>query len=87
MKCSELQAGQEVVFKIYSDIYKKKIFETGTVSFINKNTQTVCILWLEGYKNRDEMIPYRDMVAVSDENGEMMKFDNISGKSVLLTAE
>lgn len=87
MNCSELENGRQVVFKIYSDIYKRKIPECGTVSFVNKNRKEVYVSWLEGYKDRGDSIPYEDMLAAYDENGEMMKFDNISGKSVLLIAE
>lgn len=42
---------------------------------------------MEGYKYRIGNIPYKDMIAAYDENGEMMSFENIKGKSILLTAE
>lgn len=87
MKCSELTNGMQVVFKIYSEIYKRKIYECGTVSFVNKNRKEVYVSWLNGYKNSSDNIPYEDMIAVYDDHGEMMKFDNISGKSILLIAE
>lgn len=87
MKCSELENGREVVFKIYSDIHKRKVPECGTVIFVSKERKEVCVSYLEGYKDRHDNIPYEDMLAAYDENGKMMKFDNISGKSVLLIAE
>ena len=87
MKCSELENGRQVVFKIYSDIHKRKVPECGTVVFVSKGRKEVCVSWLEGYKDRHDNIPYEDMLATYDENGEMMKFDDISGKSVLLIAE
>lgn len=86
LKCSDLTENSEVVFNIYSDIHKEKRPETGNVLGVNKNNRTVCVCWLEGYKSRMNFIPYEDMLAVADENGEMMRFDNISGKSIKLTA-
>ena len=87
LKCSELKANAQVVFKIYSNIFKRKIYETGSVIYVLPNSREVCVCYLEGYKSRSENIPYEDMVACYDENGEMMFFDNIKGKSVLLVAE
>lgn len=87
LKCSELKVNAQVVFKIYSDIYKQKIYEIGSVIYVLPNSRKVCVCYLEGYKSRSENIPYEDMVACYNENGEMMSFDNIKGKSVLLVAE
>ena len=86
-KCSDLGTNSQVVFKIYSDIFKRKIYETGSVIYVLPSIKQVCVCYLEGYKSRSENIPYEDMVACYDENGEEMRFDNIVGKSVLLTAE
>lgn len=52
-----------------------------------ENTKKICVSWLEGYKDRRDFIPFEDMLAVYNPNGEMMKFDNISGKSDLLIPE
>lgn len=87
MKCSELKENTKVVFKIYSDIYKDKIYEIGSVICIFPKTKKVCVCYLDGYKSLTEDIPYEDMVACYDDNGEMMSFDNIKGKSILLVAE
>ena len=87
LKCSELKENAQVVFKIYSDIFKRKIYETGSVIYVLPNRREACVCYLDGYKSRSENIPYEDMVACYDENGEMMSFNNIKGKSVLLAAE
>ena len=87
LKCSELKENAQVVFKIYSDIFKRKICEIGSVIYVLPNRREVCVCYLDGYKSRSENIPYEDMVAYYDENGEMMSFNNIKGKSVLLAAE
>lgn len=87
MKCSELTRGKDVVFKRYSNIYKRKIAEMGTVIDVVPERKKVCIVWLEGYKSRTDFIPYEDMLAVGDENGEQMSFDNISGKAIALIPE
>ena len=84
MRCTDLKEADEIVFKRYSDISKKKIFETGTVVFVNNDSKAVCVSWLEGYKDRTDMVDFSDMVAKYDKAGEYMKFDNISGPSVLL---
>ena len=87
LKCSELKENAQVVFKIYSNIFKRKIYETGSVIYVLPNRREVCMCYLDGYKSRSENIPYEDMVACYDENGEIMSFDNIKGESVLLAAE
>lgn len=45
------------------------------------------VSYLEGYKDRSDPIPFMDMIAAYDENGEMMDFGGVKGNSVLLTAE
>lgn len=86
-KCTSLQYNEQVVFKIYSDIYGKKIPMNGSVVSVNEYTKKVDVSWLEGYKDRHDFIPFEDMLAVYNPNGEIMKFDNISGKSDLLISE
>lgn len=86
-KCTSLKENENVVFKIYSDIFKKKIPMDGSVLFVNENTRKVCISWLEGYKDRHDFISFEDMLAVYNPNGEMMRFDNIHGTSDLLIPE
>lgn len=84
-KCSELQQDAPVVFLLKR--LGKKIHELGTVHAVNSNNKTVCVSYMEGYKHRYDDVPYSDMVAAYDENGAVMQFDNIRGKSVLLLAE
>ena len=78
-----LQNGEQVVFNIYNNIYNKKIPEVGSVVDVEDNR--IWIRWLEGYRDRLDFIPFEDMIAVYDENGEMMEWTGIKGKSVLLT--
>ena len=85
MKCSDLQYGDEVIFR--RNMFDTIIFEAGTVTIVNKELKLVGINWLEGYKNRDDFVKYEDCIAVYDESGTFMKFDNISGKSTLLIPE
>lgn len=86
-KCTSLQSGEQVVFMIHSDILGKKIPMDGSVIFVHENTKKVCVSWLSGYKDMHDSIPFEDMLAVYNPAGEMMKFDNISGKSDLLIPE
>jgi hypothetical protein len=86
-KCTSLQVGEEVVFNIYSDILKRKNAETGTVVLVNENQRKVMVSWLQGYRERQDMIPFKDMLAVYNVYGEYMTFDGISGKSDLLIPE
>ncbi len=85
--CTSLQNGEQVVFNIFSDIYKRKVPETGSVKFVDAARKTVCVSWLEGYKDRNDDIPFEDMLAVHNPNAPVMKFENISGKSDLLIPE
>lgn len=87
MKCSDLKQGRLVIFKLYSDIFKKKIPWDGNVIYVEPERKRVCVCYLDGYKSETEDIPYEDMLAAYDENGEMMTFDNIKVKSVLLIPE
>lgn len=86
-KCSDLRAGEWVVFKLLSDIYREKIPETGTVVTISLDRRTVEVSYMEGYRERFELIPFADMIAVYNPDGEVLNFDNISGPSDLLIAE
>ena len=83
--CSTLKNGEQVVFYIYSDIYKKKIPETGTVEYVSSERKEVHVNWLEGYKDRHDVVPFGDMIAVYNKDGEMMRWPGISGPSDLLT--
>lgn len=87
VKCSELETNRSVLFYLYSNIHKKKIPEVGHVVQINKNNKTITICYLYGYKSQTDDIPYTDIIATYDKNGTFIKFHNISGTSVLVTAE
>ena len=86
-KCSSLQSNEQVVFNLYSEIFEKKIPMDGSVIFVFPNRKEVMVSYLEGYKDRHDNIPYEDMLAVYDKNGEEMYFENIHGPSELLIAE
>lgn len=86
-KCTSLQYNEQVVFKTHSNIYGKKIPMNGTVVSVHENLNKVYVSWMEGYKERHILVPFEDMLAVYNPNGEMMKFENISGKSDLLIPE
>ena len=86
-KCSSLKLNEIVVFKIHNDIYEEKRPMDGTVIDVDQERKIVWVSWLEGYKNRLDLIPFEDMLAVYNPEGEMMKFDNISGRSDILVAE
>jgi DNA helicase TIP49 (TBP-interacting protein) len=85
--CSSLLAGETVIFKIYNDIFKRKICETGDVLYVNKKNGTVAISWLRGYRSEADDIPFEDMVAVHNPNGEVMTCEVFTGKSDILTAD
>ena len=80
-ECSSLKENEQVVFNRYCNIFKDKVPETGSVVSVNLNNNTVCVSWLEGYKNRKDDVHFEDMLAVHNPEGEMMRFKNISGKS------
>lgn len=87
MKCSELKPNDEVVFKIDPTFTGVKYYESGTVFSVNAARNTVCVSYLEGYKDRKDDISFSDMVAKYDKNGMYMKFGNIKDPSVLLKPE
>lgn len=87
LKCSELEQWREIVFKI--DIFQneEKQYWIGNVIYVDQKAKTVCISYLEGYKSRVDVIPFKDCVAAYDRDGTMMEFDNIKGTSILLEAD
>lgn len=84
MKYKNLKSEDIVIFKRYCDILKEETFQDGNVLSVNPERKTVSILWLEGYKSRQDDIEFKKIVAKYDENGEYMNFGVYSGKSVLL---
>jgi hypothetical protein len=87
LKCSDLQKNRPVVFNLFDEIYGEKRPMDGSVIYVLPEKRTVCVSYLDGYKSLTEDVPYEDMLAAYDKDGEMMKFDNIKGPSVLLVAE
>ena len=81
---NSLLPGESVVFNIYNDILGRKSPIDGTVDFVNDKLKLVSVSYLYGYQNRDAFIPYEDMLAVYNPNGESMVFGCISGKSDIL---
>lgn len=86
-KCTSLKRGEQVVFLVHSDIYNRKVPMDGSVVFVYPDRKRVLISWLEGYKNRDSVVSFNDMLAVYNPNGEIKKFENISGRSDILVPE
>lgn len=82
--CSSLKTNEAVVFQRYSDLYEKKIPWDGTVSSVDLDKKAVWVSWMEGYKTRIDLVPYEDMLAVYDPQGEYMRFGTIRGKSAVL---
>lgn len=64
----------------------KEVF-FGDVINVYPESKRVDVVYLEGYKSRSDAIPYDDMLAVYDEDGEWMSFGGVSSKSILLKAE
>ena len=85
--CSDLKSGEAVVALVYDSIYEKKIPIDGTVVFVDVNTKKVDFTYLYGYRQEYAFVPFEDMLAVSNPNGEFMRFDNICGKSDRLLPE
>lgn len=87
LKCSELEQGRGIVFKINIFQNEEKQYWTGNVIYVNQKSRTVCVSYLEGYKSRTDDIPFEDCIAAYDIDGTMMKFDNIQGTSIILIAD
>lgn len=82
--CNSLKQNEHVVFNVWSDIYNHKIPMNGNVLYVDKQSKTVCVNYLYGYKSETEHVEYNDMLAVYNPDGKMMYFDNIYGCSDLL---
>ena len=79
-KCSELRPGDQVVYKIKDG--GREDCDDGTVVLVTPGTVHACRL--EGYKNRDDAVPFGDMLAKYDPAGHEMRFGHIHGPSVPL---
>jgi len=84
MKYEELKHGDIIIFKRYCDIRKEESFQDGVVIAVHIKIKEINIGWLEGYKSRSDSVKYEKVIAKYDENGKNMRFDNITGKSILL---
>lgn len=81
-KCSELKPGDQVVYRIRED--GREDYWDGTVVLVVPEAKTVHACRLEGYKNRDDAVPFEDMAAKYDPDGEYMRFGSVHGPSVPL---
>lgn len=86
-KCSDLKEMEQVVFRVDPYYQGNKEVFFGDVINVYPESKRVDVVYLEGYKSRSDAIPYDDMLAVYDEDGEWMSFGGVSGKSILLKAE
>ena len=87
MKCSNLEKNRPVVCKVWDAAHVKQITTDASVIYVLPEKRTVCVGYMDGYHYRTDDIPFEDMIAAHDPNGPEMRFDNIRGPSVLLTAE
>ena len=87
LKCSELKKDRPVVCNVWDVAHVKKYPTDGNVIYVLPEKRTVCVGYMDGYHYRTDDVPYEDMLAAYDKDGEMMRFDNIKGPSVLLVAE
>lgn len=86
-RCSDLKKMEQVVFRVDPYYQGNKEVFFGNVLRVHPNAHKVSVIYLEGYHSRYDAIPYDDMLAVYDEDGEVMSFGGVSGRSVLLKAE
>ena len=86
-KCSSLKKNEIVVFNLFNLIYGEKKPMDGNVIFIDKDRESVCVAYLEGYRSETADISFEDMLGVYNPHGEYMKFGNICGKSDVLIPE
>jgi len=84
MKHEQLKNGDIVIFKIHSDEMEEDIFQDGNVLDVYADRKEISIIYLEGYKSRNDNIPYDKVIAKFDLNGKYMTFGNLSGTSVLI---
>jgi hypothetical protein len=85
--CSSLKKNETVVFKVYSDILRRKVPQDGTVICVNRKEKIVLVSWLCGYKDCSDIVSFSDMVAVHNPDGEWKQFETLSGMSDMLIPE
>lgn len=79
-RCSELKPGDQVVYKIRKD--GREDYADGTVVLVTGRHVHACRL--EGYRNRDDAVPFEDMLAKYDPEGSEMRFGHIHGPGTAL---
>lgn len=84
MKHKEIKQDDIVLFKRHCNILNRETYQDGNVIFIDDERKLVSICWLEGYKSRNDDVPYEKVIAKYDPNGKYMEFENYSGTSILL---
>jgi hypothetical protein len=63
--------------------------ETGDVLRVyddGKGVQMVSLIWLEGYKSRNEYLPLSTLLAVWDNEADELDFGCFTGRGILLPA-
>lgn len=76
-KCSELKPGDQVVYVLREN--GRDEYWDGTVVLVTGTT--VHASRLEGYRGRDDAVPFSDLRAKYDPDGEEMRFGHIHGPS------
>lgn len=49
-----------------ADFKPEWAYEDGTINFIDEENKRVDMLWLEGYRSRNDTVPFEDIVAIVD---------------------
>lgn len=86
-KCSTLKPGENIII-LYDCLHNgNRTPIDATVSFVDTETKKVHTTLLLGFRCEYPTLNYEDCLAVYTEDGEYMKFENISGPSQLLIPE
>ena len=86
-KCSSLKPGEQVVFNITGEFGPFESTLDGHVDFVMQERRKVSVHYLAGYRDRHSDIPYENMLAVYNPDGEVMHFKGVVGPSDKLIAE
>ncbi len=87
VNCSDLQPNDNVVFQTITNDKLPETFE-GHVLFVNTDSKTVTVCYLDGYRSETNNVPFDHVLAKYDKNGIPRTFGNcISGPSVLVKPE
>lgn len=77
-RCENLKENEQVLFEIYSEVQKKKVFETGAVLRVNTVRREVYVCYMDDYDCYNAVIPFEDMVAVYGKNREYIELEKFS---------